>query len=52
MGCVGVIQVSRIMLWRRSQEGASPVEEKVGEVAGKVEGVVDSAEGAVKDAVK
>ncbi len=52
LACVGVVQLSRIFLWQKSQKGVAPVEGKVEKVAGTVEGVVDGAKGAVKDAVK
>ncbi|KAJ5368067.1 mitochondrial pyruvate carrier 2 [Penicillium cataractarum] len=50
LGCVGVVQVSRIFMWQRSQTGSSleAAKELEGEAADSAKAVVDQAENAVK----
>lgn len=52
LGCVGVVQVSRIFMWQRSQKGSSleAAKELEHELADSAKAVVDKAEDAVKAA--
>lgn len=52
LGCVGVVQVSRIFLWQRSQKGSSleAAKELEHEAADSAKAVATSAESAVKTA--
>lgn len=52
LGCVGVVQVSRIFMWQRSQKGSSleAAKELEHEAADSAKSAVTSAENAVKTA--
>lgn len=52
LGCVGVVQVSRIFMWRRSQEGSSleAAKDLEHEITDSAKEVASKAEGAVKTA--
>jgi hypothetical protein len=52
LGCVGVVQVSRIFMWQRSQKGSSleAAHELEHEAVDSAKAVVDQAETAVKAA--
>ncbi|CAF9911442.1 Mitochondrial pyruvate carrier 2 [Imshaugia aleurites] len=55
LGCVGVTQVTRILLYQRSQEAASAgqiVEKDAKDVANTVKGITTDPEGAAQKAVK
>ena len=55
LGCVGVTQVTRILLWQQSQKGATAaqvVEEDAKDVASTAEGISEDPERAAKNAVK
>ena len=54
LGCVGAVQVGRIYMWRRSQDGSAveAVKDLEHEIADSAKGTVGAAEGAVKDALK
>ncbi|KAJ5895893.1 mitochondrial pyruvate carrier 2 [Penicillium subrubescens] len=54
LGCVGVVQVSRIFMWQRSQKGSSleAAKELEHEAADSAKAVVDQAETAVKAAAE
>ncbi|KAJ5242001.1 mitochondrial pyruvate carrier 2 [Penicillium citrinum] len=54
LGCVGVVQVSRIYMWRRSQEGSAveAAKDLEQDVADSAKSVAKQAEGAVEGAVK
>lgn len=50
LGCVGVVQVSRIFMWRRSQEGSAleAAKDLEHEAADSAKAVASKAKGAVK----
>ncbi|CRG86324.1 Mitochondrial pyruvate carrier 3 [Talaromyces islandicus] len=50
LGCTGLVQVTRIFLWRRSQEGsaAEAAKHMAEDTAGSAKGVVESVESKVK----
>jgi hypothetical protein len=50
LGCVGAVQVTRIMMWQRSQNGSTAEAAKVieGQAVDSVKAVAGEAEGAVK----
>lgn len=55
LGCVGVTQVTRILMWQRSQEAVSAgqvAEKDAKEVADTAKGIAKNPEGAAKNAVK
>lgn len=54
LGCVGVVQVTRIFLWRRSQSGSSAeaAKEMEHEVVDSVKAVEQAAEKATEKALK
>lgn len=54
LGCVGVVQVSRIYMWRKSQEGSATEAAKDMEqdVADSAKAIATQAKGAVKSAEK
>lgn len=55
LGCVGVTQVTRILMYQRSQEAASAgqiAEKDAKDVANTVKGIAANPEGAAQKAVK
>lgn len=54
LGCVGAVQVTRILMWQRSQEGSTAEAAKAleHEAADSVKAVAGEAEGTVKKVVE